>query len=297
MPESIEFIRRPRCELCGCDHPIILLSKAYSNPAVWRFIDRYYEERVDKAVLEQATYEILRCPICGFMWQSQILNGAGMACLYNYWISAENSFQKKQDSGEEAGYQRQAALIHAFIPQKATADIHVLDFGMGWGYWCMAAQKTGYQVMGMEIAETRLDFARKQGVQAVTHFSQLSGQVFDFINAEQVFEHIPQPLDTLKTLVAHLAPKGVVRIAVPDGGKIAQEVTQPDWKASKNAIHPLEHINCFTHQSLAYLGQAAGLAVIPQPITRSNSAKLLARSLSTSLYRRFFGTLLFFQKP
>jgi 2-polyprenyl-3-methyl-5-hydroxy-6-metoxy-1,4-benzoquinol methylase len=297
MSDAIDFISRPHCELCGCDHPAILLSKPYTDPAVWDFIQRYYAGRMDKAALEQATYQLARCRVCGFMWQVQILNSAGMVRLYDVWISAENSFQKKQDGDEAAGYGRQTALIRAFMPQKTPADIHVLDFGMGWGYWCMAAQKAGYQVMGMEIAETRLDFARKQGVSAVSRFDELSDQLFDFINAEQVFEHIPKPLDVLNMLVAHLAPKGIVRIAVPDGAKIAQEVVEPDWKASKNAVHPLEHINCFTRQSLAYLGRAAGLAVVAQPVMASTGAKILARSLGISLYRRFFGTVLFFQKP
>jgi hypothetical protein len=34
----------------------------------------------------------------------------------------------------------------------------------------------------------------------------------------------------------------------------------------KNAIHPLEHINCFQHKTLILLGAQAGLAPISQPI-------------------------------
>ena len=294
---SFEFVSRASCELCGCESPIRLLSKPFTTPAVWDFIDHYYQHRVNRQVLEPTIYEIDRCPKCDFIWQGHILNGVGMAILYDQWISAENSFQKKQNSGEETGYRRQVEVIQAFMPQKPLADIRVLDFGMGWGYWCMAAKQAGYQVTGIEIADTRLEFTRKQGVHAVSSLDELGTETFDFINAEQVFEHIPNPLETLKQLTARLAPYGVIRIAVPDGKNIAHEVAQTDWKASKNAIHPLEHINCFTHNTLSFMGETAGLKVIPQPITwsLSNYGKPLFRSLATHFYRQFWGTVLYFQ--
>ncbi len=298
MIEPIEFVERPHCDLCGCEQPTILLSKAFTDPVIWDFIEGYYAGRVDIALLEDAKYELAQCPVCGFMWQRHILNGAGMKVLYDHWISAEDSLQKKHNSRQEAGFLRQAKLIKMFTPHKTTTDIHVLDFGMGWGYWCLAAQKIGYSVVGMEIAETRLAFARQQHIESVASFDELNNQSFDFINAEQVFEHIPKPLDTLTLLAARLAQGGILRIAVPNGRLIPNEVLKPDWKASKNAAHPLEHINTFTHSTLARLGETVGLSVVAQPIMWSQfrEGQVLFRSIAASLYRRFFGTVLFFRK-
>ncbi|MEZ4668068.1 MAG: class I SAM-dependent methyltransferase [Anaerolineae bacterium] len=298
MIGKIEFIQRPHCELCGAQQPATLLARPFTDPAVWSFIERYYEGRVDKSALDGAAYELACCPNCGFIWQKHILNDSGMALLYDTWIAPDNSLKKKQSINIAPGYLRQAELMRLLMSSRHPQDIRVLDFGMGWGYWCKAAQSLGYQVVGLELAESRIAFAREQGIEAVQTLDELSGRTFDFINAEQVFEHIPRPLETLKTLCAYLSDNGVIRIAVPDGANIAQEVAQPTWTASKNAVHPLEHINCFTHATLSRLGTEAGLSVIPQPINltlRYGVASLL-RGIAASTYRRFAGTAIYFRK-
>lgn len=298
MTHPIVFISRPQCELCGAQQPATLLAKPFSDPAVWSFLERYYEGRVDKAVLGDATYELAHCLVCGFIWQKHILNDAGMAALYDGWIAARSSLKKKQNIDIAPGYLRQAELIRLLLPGKQPAGIRLLDFGMGWGYWCKAAQSLGYQVVGLELAQSRIQFARAMGIEAVQRFDDLGSRRFDFINAEQVFEHIPQPLNTLKTLCQYLDSGGVIRIAVPDGANVTREVAQPGWTASKNAVHPLEHINCFTHATLARLGKEAGLTVIPQPvhITLRYGAVSLLRGIVASVYRQYSGTVMYFRK-
>lgn len=298
MPNPIAFTPRPHCELCGVKQPTTLLARPFTDPVVWSFLEHYYEGRVDKAVLGDATYELAHCPVCGFIWQKHILNDAGMEALYDGWIAADNSLKKKQSIDIAPGYLRQAELIRLLLLGKQPADIRVLDFGMGWGFWCKAAQSLGYQVMGLELAESRIEFAREMGIEAVQTLDELNGRTFDFINAEQVFEHIPQPLETLKTLCRYLDSRGVIRIAVPDGANVVHEVGQPGWTASKNAAHPLEHINCFTRATLGRLGREAGLTVITQPVyfTLRHSAVSLLRSIAANNNRHFTGTALYFCK-
>src|SRR5690606_17208053 len=124
--------------------------------------------------------------------------------------------QKRVDGGI-GRYARQMGGIATLFPRKAAPEIHVLGFGMGWGFWCLAAKARGFQVVGLELSEERLRFAREQGTESWRTLSDNPIANFDFINAEQVFEHIPQPRETLTTLAARLNPGGVVRIAVPDG--------------------------------------------------------------------------------
>ncbi len=292
---TLGFMPRPVCELCGSPSPTSLLKRPFNDSTIADFLGQYYAGRIPQSLLTDSMYEVVKCSQCGFIWQAHILNDAGMAALYEHWISAEDSLKKKQKFSL-AGYQRQTALIQPLFPEKTPAAIHVLDFGMGWGHWCLAAAAQGYQVVGLEVSPSRVQYAREQGVTVIENLDDLAGKHFDFINAEQVFEHIPQPLETLKTLVAYLHPGGVVRIAVPDGAGIERELAQADWRPSKNAVHPLEHINTFTHQTLRKLGKNAGLRVIPQPLQRADW-RSWGRSMAVSLYRQFFGTALYFQKP
>ena len=72
MSES--FVHRPTCELCGSDKKSILVSRQFTDPAIWDFLEQYYEARIDKDDLGAANYQIAKCLECGFIWQAYILN-------------------------------------------------------------------------------------------------------------------------------------------------------------------------------------------------------------------------------
>ena len=44
-----------------------------------------------------------------------------------------------------------------------------------------------------------------------------------------------------------------------------QQLAAPGWRAGKDALHPLEHLNCFTGSTLARLAARVGLAAAPEP--------------------------------
>jgi SAM-dependent methyltransferase len=286
------FIHRPTCELCRANRSTILYSKPFDHPDIAGFLAHYYQGRVDMSILSGIPYEIALCENCDFIWQTYILNDEGMRHLYNRWIGSDASLSKKEAAGYES-YLRQAEVIALLFPDKRRGEIEVLDFGMGWGYWCLAAMKCGYRVAGLEISAERVQSAREKGVEVI---GDLDHRKFDFINAEQVFEHIPQPLETLTSLSKTLNPGGVIRIGVPDGKGMTGELKRPDWKPAKNALHPLEHINCFTRPTLIRLGESADLHVVNPPplLTLKYGAKGLLKSIAGRYYRQFKGTTLYF---
>ncbi|NJO07119.1 MAG: class I SAM-dependent methyltransferase, partial [Chloroflexaceae bacterium] len=242
------LVERLTCAVCGATHSTTLLDHTFCDPPVWEFLESYYAGRVEPEMLTGGRFTVSQCRVCGFIWQRYILDDAGMTALYEHWIDPRESLNKKVHANARLflDYAHQMRLIAALFPDKAPDSIRLLDFGMGWGYWCQAAQAFGYRVVGQEFAQTRLDYARVHGVPVVCSLAELTGQSFDVINAEQVFEHIPQPLATLEALAALLAPGGVIRIAVPNGSDIVRKLRATNWQASKDALHPLEHINCFT---------------------------------------------------
>jgi hypothetical protein len=96
--------------------------------------------------------------------------------------------------------------------------------------------------------------------------------VFDFINTEQVFEHIAAPLDTLTMLAAALRREGLIKISVPDARDLKRRLNVMDWTApygSRNSLNdtiPLIHVNSFTHRSLVRMAQLAGLEPVNIPL-------------------------------
>jgi SAM-dependent methyltransferase len=107
----------------------------------------------------------------------------------------------------------------------------------------------------------------------------------DFINAEQVFEHLPEPLAALQNCHRWLKPGGILRIAVPNGSRILSLVEGKKWHFDTMPTIPLEHINTFTPQSLRSFGERNGFRAIHPPLV------LPATGFHTSDLKQFLGIL------
>jgi SAM-dependent methyltransferase len=273
------FVERIGCPLCAESRFAVLRRAALTAPEVWDFLARYYEGRVARSELEGGLYEVRRCDACGFLWQAWHLDDAGMQRLYEEWISAEQSLAKKTQAEVTLfdGYAREASAIARRLGRRP-CEIRVLDFGMGWGAWCRMAQAYGYDVAGYELSRARQQYARAAGIRVVDSLDALGR--YDFVNCHHALEHVPDPLATLARLVAALAPGGIVRLSVPDGAGMEAALQAPDWRAGKDALHPLEHLNCFTSDTLARLAERAGLRAAPDPAVPLRAVALRRRLLS-----------------
>ncbi len=290
---------RPDCLMCGGDNKNVLFSGLFTDQVVWDFLKEYYGGRIKKDYLENDKYEIAQCRRCGFIWQVYILDDELMEEFYNSWISSDHSLNKKRHAEISlySGYARQMQTIADLLSMRP-CEIKLLDYGMGWGYWCFMAKAFGYNVEGFELSKERADFARKNGIDVIDSLTEAGTDRWDYINTEQVFEHLPDPSTTLDLLVGSLKTGGIIRISVPNGQGIAQKLTKTGWKPSKNAIHPLEHINCFTHKSLINFAESAGLQLIKQPFMLGHryDIKSYIKGLLGRYYRQYLGTTLYFRK-
>jgi SAM-dependent methyltransferase len=180
------------------------------------------------------------------------------------------------------------------------------------------AQAFGCQAYGTELSRVRLQAATMYGISVIAG-DEIGNAFFDFVNAEQVIEHLAEPVATLKSLAASLAPDGLLKISVPDGTRIPELLRRPDWGAPKgspdslNAIAPLEHVNCFNRRALLELARNARLtpveiereAVIDVVRKRDRVANVRAalgrakraiRGMLPSFSRPRGGTSLFFRR-
>jgi SAM-dependent methyltransferase len=95
---------------------------------------------------------------------------------------------------------------------------------------------------------------------------------FDFISTEQVVEHLPQPREAVLELIKCLAPGGVLKISVPDGGGIKKTLRSWTWREAMTRrneimpVQPLEHLNCFNSNSLGQFARGCGLKPVNFPI-------------------------------
>ena len=239
-------------------------------------------------------YRVVACANCDFVYQDPVLNEAGMQALYGDWIDQASSLQKKQTAKSRL-YSQYAGQIHTLsrMFDKRPDQIRVLDFGMGWGYWSRMAQAHGLNVVGYELSAQRVEYARKMGITVIDDLNAVEDD-FDCIYANQVFEHLSHPVQTMQLLCQRLKPTGFVYIRVPDGRGVANDLVRQGWTPDLDAIHPLEHINCFTRKTLIMLGARAGLKPLSPPLRLSWDS--LRGGIRREIVDRWLTTHLFFSR-
>ncbi len=262
---AIGFEARDACPVCAALDARVLCEIDFADERLATFIGRFYAGRVPLAALAGASYRVVACARCGLLYQDPILDPAGMQALYDEWIDTAASLAKKQHAPAKlfAKYAGQVQTLARLIA-RPPGEVRVLDYGMGWGYWARMATAHGYAVEGFEPSAARRAHARELGVATIDRLPA-AGPRYDFILASQVLEHVPDPRACLAELAARLASGGIMHLRVPDGRGVAARLAQHGWSPDLDAIHPLEHINCFTRSSLLFAAGAAGLTAFDPP--------------------------------
>ncbi len=299
MSIHVQFIWRDRCPVCASQATRQLLSCPFTDGRVRGFLDTYYEGRVPASTLGGASFVVDECRECGLLFQREILSPPGMEMLYEHWISAGQSLDKKRyaDLGLFLEYARQVAAIPRLCG-RPPHEIRVLEYGAGWGHWLRMADAFGFDATGIELSRVRVQFARGKGLKIIEDLETQEDETFHYVYSNQTFEHLSHPLEVARELARVLAPGGVLYLQVPDGRRMRRWLADPAWKARKDALHPLEHINCYGRRSLVRLGEAVGLQRMAPPYQPEfTDLTRFLRSHLELVYDSLLGTRVFFRKP
>ncbi len=270
------FSYRDKCPSCNSGHLKELYKKPYDKPPISEYLESFYSPQggVEFKYLENATFNLCECKECGLIFQKEIPNDFLMEVLYEKWLDPKKAFQQHKKSYSLGLYTYYAQEISTIIAHlhKEPSKLSFFDFGMGWGKWALMAKGFGCKSYGTELSEERIKCATSNGINVIS-WDEIPKHSFDFINTEQVFEHIPNPLDTLIHLKDALKPEGMLKISVPTANDITRRLKLMDWTARKgtrnslNPVAPLEHINYFRRSSLIKMAALAGMEEVVIPMT------------------------------
>jgi SAM-dependent methyltransferase len=249
--------------------------------------------------LEGVAYILCECDACGLIFQKDVPNEALMERLYEHWIYSQKAHGQHEPQEDLAYYSYYAQEIMQIIAYfgKNPSSLSFLDFGMGWGEWALMVKAFGCDSFGLEISIKRIQHAILNGIKVID-WDAIPQFRFDFINTEQVFEHISKPLQTLQHLSSGLKTGGILKVCVPTANDIERRLKIMDWRSPKdsknslNPVAPLEHINFFRKRSIIRMAILAGLEEVLMPIklqyqylTDWHGAKKFAKNLILPLYR------------
>jgi 2-polyprenyl-3-methyl-5-hydroxy-6-metoxy-1,4-benzoquinol methylase len=306
-----------RCECPACSSKIFRIRYQIpfdKNPIRSHLFSNYSAvgNGIDLAYLAGANYQLCECKECELIFQKEIPNEKLMTIIYEKWIDPTITFQNHQKNDDLLMYSNYVQEISTIIHHigKISSELLFFDFGMGWGKWSLMAKGFGCKSYGTELSKERIKYAESNGIKVIT-WDEIPEHRFDFINAEQVFEHISSPLNTLCHLKNALKDNGILKISVPTANNINRRLSLMDWEAprgtrnSLNPVAPLEHINFFRRKSLLRMAGLAGLKEVLIPMKTNymytfnwNGMKRTVRNILLPIYRNVLKkeNCLFFQK-
>ena len=299
--ENKFFYEREICPACSSSVFQRLYRESYDKPPISDYLNSFYSPvgGVDFKYLINATYDLCECQECGLIFQKEIPGDELMEVLYEKWIDPKKVFYNHQKNDRLGLYTYYAQEISTIIAHlgKVPSELTFFDFGMGWGKWALMAKGFGCESYGTELSEERIKYATSNGIRVIK-WNDIPKHNFDFINTEQVFEHIANPLDTLIYLKDALKDHGMLKISVPTANDIQRRLKVMDWKAPKgtrnslNPVAPLEHINYFRRKSLIKMLSLAGMEEVVIPLKTQykftshwGGVKRIAKNILLPIYR------------
>ena len=132
--------------------------------------------------------------------------------------------------------------------KKELTNKHILDFGCGWG-GLMKNIKKYKSLCGVEVREQCISYIKKKikKINIYNNINLVKNKV-DIITMFHVLEHLPNQVDTLKSLKSKLRSGGKIIIEVPHAQDFL--ILQNNLKEFKNFTFWSEHLILHTQKSL-----------------------------------------------
>lgn len=270
------FVHRSNCPGCTFTGASTVFSAPLDSGVLFEFLRRYYSRAGEiGARLAGAVFRLDECDHCSLVFQRWVPNDELLSELYDRWLGSSESHVHDAlvaaalDAPRRTRDAHELFAVSAFLGA-SLERLRVLDYGMGWGLWARIAGALGCQVHGYDLSVSRQRAATQHGIKVV-QLDAMPGLELDFINTEQVFEHLPSPAGLIDVLARSLRVGGVLKISVPRAVGLRARLAVGRWGTpassplSLDAVHPLEHINTWNPRALRYLAARAGLEELSVP--------------------------------
>lgn len=297
------LLSRQNCPICTQPAPVIVQLP---------YADSRFELLLNGSpalpIVAEKNYEIRECVGCDLLFQTWMLTGEDAKLIYTTDRLDDNPATiSAQPLHALAHNAEEVLVVRQVFPKRPPS---VLDFGCGWGKFASMALAYGCDVYGHELNTGFAQFCAARGIKMLAR-DEITAHRFNFINADQVLEHIADPRETLQLLANSLADDGLIKISVPGSPTlrkiIADSHGNPDPVVRKSCIKPLSpliHVNLFSPHSLRALAASVGMEPYRPPFftwlgagQMWNKPRQLNRNLVVP-FKRFFqrGTYLWLQK-
>jgi 2-polyprenyl-3-methyl-5-hydroxy-6-metoxy-1,4-benzoquinol methylase len=222
------------CDFCGADD----YTKRYQKRGFW----------------------MVQCNKCGLVYTNPRLKQEKIAALYDADYFQGHGFDKSidyvKDVKEHGKGNDDFTLedwdcdnILALLPQPLIPKPKLLEIGCGTGVFLDKARKHGFDCHGLELSEYAANFVRQMGIPVETKSiedASYKPESFEVIVMREVIEHLPHPLESLRTIHSWLKPGGVLLMATGNYDCPERKLRKSDWFY----FMPEGHLNIFSNRTM-----------------------------------------------
>ncbi len=300
------MILRKTCPICDSDQVVKVFSRSYSSDELGVFLANLPTSV--RETYKVCNFEIRHCPACDFAFQSHVPDDKEVAAIYRFHEDPREIDQQIADH-KLHWFAHVAEEVIVMRQMVANPRPQVLDFGPNWGKWASMALAFGCRVDAVEVNPITSRFCQDRGINIIS-LDEINQNYYDFINVDQVLEHLSEPLILAKRLAGALRPSGYMKWSTPRNSTLVHDLAASSARQDEvlrpeniDALYPLLHVNLFSNRSLQLLGAHSGLDCVSLPFFKSlgagqiwNMPRQFGRNLTLPWKRwRRNGTCLWFR--
>jgi 2-polyprenyl-3-methyl-5-hydroxy-6-metoxy-1,4-benzoquinol methylase len=203
----------------------------------------------------------------------------------NYWTHVPPANGQRPENGFRTITKRfaKSAFATAFFWRSSTfrsglnylEDLEpgrILDVGCGNGAFLARAAAAGWKATGVDFDLEAVE-AAKLNVDVEAYAGSIMDQrfpaaSFDAITMDNVIEHLPNPIETVRECARLLRPGGRLVIMTPNIGSLGHVVFGQDWRG----LEPPRHLQIFSASGLKNISRRAGFCSVKIFSSTGNAA-------------------------
>ncbi len=294
MIEDAQFIERTECISCGSSSLTELSTGLYNEDPLHEYLsaDPWGENPIP--FLLNSRWSFVQCNNCNQAFHKYILAPDWNERRFSQWMSQEaiESFERNLNTPERLFNKGIQNTKHILQLERLTRDLRgnaplrLLDFGCGYGEFIEMCSLYGFEVFGIDRSSARRNNANFGKIfPDIENLKDLGNREFHVITLFEVLEHLDDPKSLLKVLKEYLIKGGILVIETPDCAGIKGISSLSDYRQ----IHPLEHINAFTSETMRKLVESLGFVSIKKPVSHVTTDPV--RVIKTEIKRIIGGVL------
>jgi SAM-dependent methyltransferase len=280
------------CPVCLNTTYKILFSPVMDTFVRFRRLSRIKYQSYLNGWEKELLLEVCECAFCGHLWHHF---QPDQFSLFEMYEKAQPIKPRGYSKKTIAYIKKQLDAVYCIANQNGKIKPCMLDYGSGSGAWAKAASEVGFEVYAYEPSINRSVTDKKPSeFTIINSIDKIKEKRFDVINLEQVLEHVQQPIETLRSLKTFCHETSILRITVPNIGKLVKrDDFWDDFPFNGKTVHPMspyEHLQGFSSQSFFLALKRSGLKQVAlRRFTWSNRLEVAKRIMGT-IFPKFKNT-------